>query len=226
MKNADHNIWDGNVAKSELELSNPAKTVNAAFDIDFKRILGLWPFILLFGLIGYSVGVIYLRYITPIYTISTSISLEDKQDISLGQVLLGSNKDPLNDQIAYFKSPTLAAQLIDSLGLNYHSESQGRFKNKDYYGIIRWQILTGSEEEVPAINFSILPIKNGFKFISGSFSLIKQSIPTFCNPTEFIIPPSTSVTLGVGFPSFGLRLSPFVTKAPMASFCIKSYSSP
>lgn len=170
MKKVDQNIWDGNVAQSELELSNPAKSVNPAFDIDFKRILGLWPFILLFGLIGYAVGVIYLRYITPIYTISTSISLEDKQDISLGQVLLGSNKDPLNDQIAYFKSPTLAAQLIDSLGLNYHSESQGRFKNKDYYGIIRWQILTGSEEEAPAINFSILPIKNGFKFISGNFS--------------------------------------------------------
>jgi capsular exopolysaccharide synthesis family protein len=170
MNKVDQNIWDGNVFKPELESNNNVKVVNPAFDIDFKRILGLWPFILLFGLLGYAVGVIYLRYITPIYTISTSISLEENQEVSLGQVLFGSNKDPLNDKIAYFKSPTLASQLIDSLGINYHAESQGRFKNKDYYGIIRWQILSAIESEIPEISFSILPKKNGFKFISGSIS--------------------------------------------------------
>ena len=172
MNKLEQNIWEGNVSKPkpELELSNNMKSINPAFDIDFKRILGLWPFILLFGLLGYTMGVVYLRYITPTYTISTSISLEDKQDVALSQVLLGSNKDPLNDQIAYFKSPTLAAQLIDSLGINYHAESQGRFKNKDYYGIIKWQILTSSDENLPEINFSILPEKNGFKFTSGSIT--------------------------------------------------------
>ena len=168
MSKLDQNIWEGNVAKIEKDNSGIEKSSAGAFDIDFRRILALWPFILLFSLLGYAVGSIYLRYVTPIYTISTSISLEEKEEVSLGQALLGTSRDPLNDKIAYFKSPTLAAQLIDSLGIEYHAESQGRFKNKDYYGILRWEIIVSQGKEIPEINFSILPNSKGFHFVSGS----------------------------------------------------------
>ena len=168
MSKVDYNIWEGNAAKTEKDISVVSKSTANTFDIDFSRILALWPFILLFALLGYTVGSIYLRYVTPIYTISSSISLEEKEDISLGQVLLGTTKDPLNDKIAYFKSPTIAAQLIDSLGIQYHAESQGRFKNKDYYGILRWEILESTDKVAPEISFSILPNAKGFQFVSGS----------------------------------------------------------
>jgi capsular exopolysaccharide synthesis family protein len=165
MSREDKNIWEGNTSRAESDYIRTAKTGNAsALDIDIRRILGLWPFILLFGLLGFAVGSIYLRYITPIYTLSTSISIEDKAEISLGQALLGSARDPFNDRIEYFKSPTLAAKLVDSLGLQYNAVSQGRFKNKDFYGIIRWEILTLNNQEPEEINFSILPNKTGFKY--------------------------------------------------------------
>lgn len=168
MSKEDKNIWEGNTSsRNESDYIRTAKTGASALDIDLRRILALWPFILLFGLLGFAVGSIYLRYITPIYTLSTSISIEDKAEISLGQALLGSARDPFNDRIEYFKSPTLAAKLVDSLGLQYNAVSQGRFKNKDFYGIIRWEILTQNEEDPDEINFSILPNKNGFKYVAG-----------------------------------------------------------
>ncbi|NDE25566.1 MAG: hypothetical protein EB002_11095, partial [Betaproteobacteria bacterium] len=96
------------------------KAKTESLDIDIRRILALWPFILLFGLLGYAAGSIFLRYSTPIYTISTSISIEEKDEMTIGQALLGSSaRDPFNDRVAFFKSPSLALQLVDSLGLQY-----------------------------------------------------------------------------------------------------------
>lgn len=167
----DKNIWEGNKANvSEPEYyvkNNASATTGSSFDIDFRRILALWPFILLFGMLGFALGSIYLRYITPIYTLSTSISIEDKSEISLGQAFLGSSRDPFNDRIEYFKSPSLAAELVENLGLQYKSVSQGRFKNKDFYGIIKWEILDEINQDPPEISFSILPKKNGFHYVSG-----------------------------------------------------------
>jgi len=167
----DKNIWEGNKANvSEPEYyvkNNQNSNTGSSFDIDFRRILALWPFILLFGMLGFALGSIYLRYITPVYTLSTSISIEDKTEISLGQAFLGSSRDPFNDRIEYFKSPALAAELVENLGLQYKSVSQGRFKNKDFYGIIKWQILDVIDQDPPEISFSILPKKNGFHYISG-----------------------------------------------------------
>ena len=164
MGNAENNIWEG-VGKTQNNATASPK--NPIMNIDFRRILYLWPFVLLFGLIGYAIGSIYLRYVTPIYTISTSIALENDDDISLMNIFVNS-KSKINDKIEYFKSPTIAAQIIDSLGLQYHSESQGKFKSKDYYGIIRWELVKVGNEKPALINFSIIPNKDGFKFFSGN----------------------------------------------------------
>ena len=167
----DKNIWEGNkanVSEPESYIKNTSSSnTSSSFDIDFRRILALWPFILLFGMLGFALGSIYLRYITPIYTLSTSISIEDKSEISLGQAFLGSSRDPFNDRIEYFKSPSLAAELVENLGLQYKSVSQGRFKNKDFYGIIKWEILDFKNQDPPEISFSILPKKNSFHYVSG-----------------------------------------------------------
>jgi hypothetical protein len=88
--------------------------------------------------------------------------------MSITKILLSSDRDPLNDKIAYFKSPTLASKVIDSLGLQYHVQSQGRIKNKDFYGIINWKIISElSDENTPDLNFSIVPSKTDFTYIYG-----------------------------------------------------------
>ncbi len=164
----DHNVWENKAPLLEKDGNQPAKLRTNALDIDFRRLLSVWPFILLFGLLGYAVGSIYLRYANTIYSVSTSISIEQKAEVSLGQAFFGNPRDPFNDKVAYFKSPTLAAQLVDSLGLQYNAEAQGRFKNKNFYGIIKWRILNKDGKDIPEINFSIMPKETGFHFISGS----------------------------------------------------------
>jgi hypothetical protein len=86
MSMEDKNIWEGQTVSRESDQPLAARNINtstSAFDIDIRRILALWPFILLFGLLGFAVGSIYLRYITPIYTLSTSISIEDRAEIGV-----------------------------------------------------------------------------------------------------------------------------------------------
>jgi len=172
MSNVDNNIWENNQQeeKKNISSSNLNTTINkSSFDIDIRRLIGLWPFVLLFGLLGYLIGNIYLRYITPIYTVSTALAFDDNtEDMSITKLLLGSDKDPLNDKIAYFKSPTLASKVIDSLGLQYHVQSQGRIKNKDFYGIINWKILSNiNDDAIPELDFSIVPSQKGFTYSSG-----------------------------------------------------------
>ena len=163
----ENNLWENK--ERSLDTDNK-KAVNktSVIDIDIRRILGIWPFIIVFALLGYAVGNIYLRYSTTIYTVSTSVSLEENQSVSIGQAFLGSTRDPFNDRISFFKSPTLAAQLIDSLGLEYNAEAQGRFRSKNFYKIIKWYIIKNPGEETPQINFSILPNKKGFHYTSGN----------------------------------------------------------
>lgn len=165
----DNNVWEqGSSQPVEKELAQPVRLRTNSFDIDFRRVMSIWPYILLFGLLGYIAGSIYLRYLNFVYIVNTSVTIEQKEEVSLGQAFFGSQRDPFNDRVAYFRSPALAAKLVDSLGLQYNAAAQGRFKNKDFYGIIRWYIVKDQATDVPEINFSILPSKAGFHFISES----------------------------------------------------------
>ncbi len=165
----DNNVWEqGSSQPVDNDPVQPVRLRTNSFDIDFRRVISIWPYILLFGLLGYLVGSIYLRYLNFVYIVNTSLTIEQREELSIGQAFFGSQRDPFNDKIAYFRSPSLAAKLVDSLGLQYVSEAQGRFKNKDFYGIIKWHIVKDPGEDVPEINFSIMPKKDGFHFISES----------------------------------------------------------
>ncbi len=164
----DHNVWENNAIVSDKEPAKQSNPRTNTLDIDFRRVISIWPYILLCGLLGYAAGSIYLRYVNVIYNVSSSISLEQKEEVSIGQAFFGSQRDPFNDKIAYFKSPSLSAQIVDSLGLQYHAEAQGRFKNKDFYSLIKWNIVDKTGNDIPEINFSIVPEKNGFHFTADS----------------------------------------------------------
>ena len=172
MNTQKNNVWENKANQLQEEyIQNEKVFANASgFPFDIRRIFAIWPFILLFGLLGYAVGNIVLRYSNPVYLVSTSISLEENQEVSIGQVFTGVQKDAFSDRISYFKSPALAAQLVDSLGLQYYAEAQGRFRNKSFYKTIKWQILNqnNNESETSLINFSLVPKVSGFHFISDS----------------------------------------------------------
>ena len=85
MSQDNRNIWEPSQnyipGRSDMDYVPLSKAKSDSFDIDVRRILALWPFILLFGLLGYAAGSIFLRYSTPVYTITTSISIEEKDEI-------------------------------------------------------------------------------------------------------------------------------------------------
>ena len=189
MSKDDHNVWENKTTTVERENLQQGKLRTNSLDIDFRRILSIWPFILLFGLLGYAAGSIYLRYANKIYSVSTSISLEQKEEVSLGQAFFGNPRDPFNDKIAYFKSPSIAAMLVDSLGLQYNAEAQGRFKNKNFYGIIKWHIIHDDPKtDIPEINFSIMPKPAGFHFVSGKIEGDGQwGVPFQINKIKIVV---------------------------------------
>ena len=151
------------------EINTNTKLRVNSIDIDFRRVLSVWPFIILFSILGYLVGLLYLRYTDIVYNVTTSISIEQDQEVTIGQALFGNSRDPFNDKIAFFKSPTLATMLVDTLGLQYNAKAQGRFKNKDFYGFIKWFIIKDKPtDETPEISFSITPDKDGFRFKNDS----------------------------------------------------------
>lgn len=165
MNNQDNNIWEPNPSPQLIAAPNAVKAKTGSLDINFRRIISVWPFVLGSAFLGLICGLIYLRYVDVVYNVSTSINIEQKEELSLGQAFIGTSRDPFNDKIAYFKSPSLALRLVDKLGLEYHAEAKGRFKDKDYYGIIKWSVLNLADSNfIPDIIFVINPKKNGFEY--------------------------------------------------------------
>ncbi len=165
MNNQDNNIWEPNPSPQLNATHNAAKAKTGTLDINFRRILSVWPFVLASAFLGLVCGLIYLRYVDVVYNVSTSINIEQKEELSLGQAFIGTSRDPFNDKIAYFKSPSLALKLVDKLGLEYQVEAKGRFKDKNFYGFIKWNILNVADSNIiPDLNFVILPKKNGFEY--------------------------------------------------------------
>jgi capsular exopolysaccharide synthesis family protein len=177
MMQQDDNVWEPRQQRVEDQApQTEGRMLNkSGVDINFRRILSVWPYVIIFGLLGFIMGFIYLRYVNVVYSVSTSINIEEKSEAGLGQKFLGSQRDPFNDKVAFFKSPTFASHLVDSLGLNYHSVAKGRFKNKDFYGIIKWavigydSILIQQGLNVPdGLLFSITVVKGGFNYTYGN----------------------------------------------------------
>ena len=64
----DNNVWEqGSSQPVDNDPVQPVRLRTNSFDIDFRRVISIWPYILLFGLLGYLVGSIYLRYLNFVY---------------------------------------------------------------------------------------------------------------------------------------------------------------
>ncbi|MEO7523980.1 MAG: polysaccharide biosynthesis tyrosine autokinase [Ferruginibacter sp.] len=205
MSKDDFNVWENKNMNNDREMNAPAKPRVNSIDIDFRRVLSVWPFIVLFGILGYLAGLIYMRYADTVYNVTTSISIEQNQEVTIGQALFGNTRDPFNDKVAFFKSPTMAAMLIDSLGLQYRAQTHGRFKNKDFYGLIKWTVLKDKPtDEVPELNFTIMPEKDGgFTFKSDTITgKANWGVTFMINANKIIV----------------YKLDDFVTQTPIYCF--------
>lgn len=187
MLKEDFNVWEGKTMLTGTD-NPPPVSKSSGLDIDFRRIVSAWPFVLLFSFLGFLAGSIYLRYVENIYHVSTSITIEEKQEVSIGQALFGTPRDPFNDRIAFFKSPTLALRLVDSLGLQYRAEAKGRLKDRNFYSLIKWFIINKQNEEVPEIHFTILEAKDDFEYTAyGKTGRVKWGEPFMVKDNKVVV---------------------------------------
>ena len=156
------NPWENN--NTGAAATNNAKTLTS---VDFRRLLGIWPYALILGIIGFSVGKLYTRYIVTTYTVSTKVNIQQKEEITIQQAVTGTTRDPFNDRIAFLKSPALSVNVVDTLDLSYNTTLEGKFKDKSLYGLIKWKILNPNYEKLSDnhFSFSIVPQKGKFELV-------------------------------------------------------------
>lgn len=162
MSSIKNNPWENEITDKQTTAVGSTQTKTLT-DIDFKRLISVWPYALLFCIVGAICGKIYTRYIVTTYSVATKINIQQKEEITLQQAVSGTTRDPFNDRIAYLKSPALAINVVKELKLTYNATLKGKFKDKSLYNFISWRIVN-KPDDLAVLNrdfsFSILPQKN------------------------------------------------------------------
>ena len=145
---------------------NPRKS-QSAWDIQYRRILQVWPWMIPFGLIFLSVAWFYLRYQDDVYSVRSSIVIQ--QDLEMLNANIYSTKDPLNDNIARLRSPTLMKRVVDTMGLQYQAEVHGAIKTRNMYDDVKWKVLNRVPGSSAGLLFEVEEKGNkGFQWKSGN----------------------------------------------------------
>ena len=167
MDKQDQNPWESypNLKNTaELVEKNTSKKI---LDVQYRRVLSVWPYMILSAIICAILASIYLRYQIDIFELSTSIVVEEDQEVSIGKALF-STRDPLNNQVAILKSPALSRRVVDSMGLNFHTKADGRFLDKDLYETYSWTIIEKDSLNTSLLSFEVFPKGQNFTWVSGN----------------------------------------------------------
>ncbi|MBU6158742.1 MAG: polysaccharide biosynthesis tyrosine autokinase [Bacteroidetes bacterium] len=168
----DHNPWEADQEPQQQYLSGAAPAPNprksaSAWDIQYRRILQVWPWMLPSGLLFLAVAWFYLRYQNDIYSVSSSIVIQDQSALQAANYF--ASKDPINDNIARLKSPTLMKRVVDTLGLQYQGVVRGTIKTREIYSDVKWQVLNRAPGTYAGLSFDVERIgERGFKWKSGN----------------------------------------------------------
>ena len=177
MDKQEQNPWESypNLKNTtELVEKNTSRKV---LDVQYRRVLSVWPYMIVAAIASAILARIYLRYQIDIFELSTSIVVEEDQEVSIGKALF-STRDPLNNQVAILKSPALSRRVVDSMGLNYHTKADGRFLDKDLYQTYSWKIIEKDSSNTSLLSFEVFPKGQNFTWVSGN----QKGSGTFGNP--------------------------------------------
>jgi tyrosine-protein kinase Etk/Wzc len=169
MSPTDNNPWENNSIEQEQYNVATKKVKKNTLDIQPLRILAIWPFIVFGGILGFFISWTYLRYSVNIYEVSTNVVLENNKEMGPLEAIY-STKDPLNDQIALLKSPTVANRVVNKLLLQYHTLVKGKFKDKELFTEIKWQKYSDQAEPKNLVSFEIQARGEEFIWTSGKVS--------------------------------------------------------
>lgn len=166
---SDNNPWEKNDQSQPTTnfVSEPVK--KNVLDIQPRRILSVWPFVILGGLLCFSISWTFLRYVINIYEVTTSVVLENTEEMGALEAIY-STKDPLNDQVALLKSPAVANKIVDELYLNYHAFADGKFKDQELFSKIKWSVITPGVENRKLLSFELATNAMGFRWKMGNLA--------------------------------------------------------
>ncbi|HRO42895.1 MAG TPA: polysaccharide biosynthesis tyrosine autokinase [Flavipsychrobacter sp.] len=128
------------------QISDRLRQINSG--IDFKRLLGSvlskWYWFILSLFVTFSLGFLYLRYTTPLYSVQSLLLIEDKQkgvgsllnklnDGSSGGDASGGNNPNLFNEMFVLTSQDLVGMVVDSLDLHIQYWAKGRVREDELY---------------------------------------------------------------------------------------------
>ncbi len=141
------------------------KKAASAFDIQYRRILSVWPWMIPAGLLFLAAAWFYLRYQDDVYRVSASIVL---QDPAMNAGNMYSSRDPINDNIARLRSPTLMKRVVDTMGLQYNTKVKGNIKDRLLYDEVQWKVVSREPGFNTLLSFEVEITGNGFQWKYGS----------------------------------------------------------
>jgi capsular exopolysaccharide synthesis family protein len=192
MHNPSDNPWQHTTNKIlEQDKPSPNKAPGSRrnlIDIDFSRLIRIWPWVVFASIGGFFIALLLFRYSVPQYRAAMSVNIQQKEEISIGQALFGT-RDPFNDKLFWFRSPSIAKQLVDRLDLRYNASLVGFFRDKDLYKTIEWKIVDSVPvSEKRNISFIVTPAKNGFVCKYGNKTIeSKWGIPFILDSTTVVV---------------------------------------
>ncbi|MCY2687553.1 GumC family protein [Salinimicrobium sp. TH3] len=143
-----------------------------------------WPWFLLSLTVFLSLGFLYLRYTTPVYSAKASIIIKDKSvDSGVGEAIYselgigGMGANNFDTEIGILKSRRLMAEVVKSLNIQYQYFKEGKFRTIEIYDNIPFsmQVLRMDEarlQELGGASFKIT--QKGSDFIISDLEGIKS----------------------------------------------------
>jgi tyrosine-protein kinase Etk/Wzc len=117
-----------------------ADTINIRQELE--KYLFHWKWFFLCILISLAGAYFYLRYVTPLYSASTTVMIKDNQKSGISKEfaafedlgIVGGSANNTDNEIEILKSRKIIGAVVDALHLNTVYYSIGRIKTSEYYG--------------------------------------------------------------------------------------------
>lgn len=140
---------------------------------EIKKYLKFWPWFIIGIIIFLSLGVLYLRYSTPVYSAKATIILNSGEKGSGTAIYTemgafsGAGEDLINE-VGIMQSRTLMKDVVKSLNLHIQYFKDGKFRTVELYEDLPFslQVLSLNEfklEELGKVSFEIVKEGNVFK---------------------------------------------------------------
>ncbi|KAA8482022.1 capsular exopolysaccharide synthesis family protein [Arcticibacter tournemirensis] len=128
--------------KSSINKAESRKDENDELKLFLSKLLSQWPLFILSILTCLGIGILFLRYKTPVYKIAAKLLVEDQQKGGAGMGTsemfsdlgtLFNTKSNVDNEAEILRTRSLVEEIVRNLKLNVRYYKKGTFKNLELY---------------------------------------------------------------------------------------------